>query len=123
MSRREFSKPVRREMLQRSGGKCEAKGELFGLAEGVRCNADLAYGVRFEHVLPDYIGGAPTPENGAAVCPKCWRWKTDNHDRPIADKTRRVSEKRQGLRQKRSSFPTARTGSWKGKIGGGVERR
>lgn len=101
MTRREFTKPQRKQMLARSGGRCEAKGAPFGLEPGQRCGADLAYGVRFEHIWPDGCGGAADLENGAAVCLKCWRWKTDNYDAKHTAKTRRVREKHQGIRQKR----------------------
>lgn len=122
MRRREFPKAERRKMLARSGGRCEATGPLFGLPEGVRCDGDLAYGLRFEHLQPDRAGGAPTAENGAAVCPRCWRWKTDNHDQRVAAKGRRVEEKRTGVRQTSRPLPGSRRSGIRRRMNGEVER-
>ena len=94
MARREFLTDVRKAAWKRSGGCCEAKGAAYGLPSGIRCGASLDHGVEYDHVLPDGLGGKPTLENCAAVCPKCHRWKTKQVDRPPMDKADRIIAKR-----------------------------
>ena len=100
MSRSEFGKPVKREALKRSGGRCEAVGELYGLAFGTRCNAPLSHGVEFDHfpiaaTEPDCTG----LDNCVACCPSCHRWKTSHYDVPAQAKSKRVRDKHQGIRK------------------------
>jgi 5-methylcytosine-specific restriction endonuclease McrA len=123
MSRAEFTKPTKRDALQRSGLLCEAVGAMYGLDPGRRCNAPLGYGVEFDHVILDANSKDNSLENCAAVCIKCHKWKTARHDTPLAAKTVRQRDKiRLGIKS-RSTFPTSRAGKWKGKIGGGVVLR
>jgi 5-methylcytosine-specific restriction endonuclease McrA len=122
MNRREFSKQTKRDALKRSGGLCEAIGSLYGLQPTQRCNAPLAYGVEFDHVILDANSKDNSLENCAAVCIKCHRWKSANHDTPMAAKTVRQQDKARGIR-KRSTFACARTGKYKQKIGGRIELR
>jgi 5-methylcytosine-specific restriction endonuclease McrA len=103
MSRAEFSKPTKRLALHRSGGQCEARGTMYGLGLAVRCFAPLGYGVEFDHILLAANGGGNSLENCAAVCIKCHKWKTANHDTPKAAKTLRQQDKALGIR-KRPSF-------------------
>lgn len=105
MGRREFTKPIKREALRRSGGQCEARGTMYGLGLAVRCFAPLAYGVEFDHVILDANSKDNSLENCAAVCVKCHRWKTANHDTPKAAKTVRQMDKDSGVAKRRSSFP------------------
>lgn len=120
--RREFGKAARREMMKRSGGQCEAEGPLFGLPPGVRCTANLAYGLRFEHLHPDRAGGNNTVENGAAVCPSCERWKAANHDQKVTSKARRVEEKRTGVRKTSRPLPGSRRSGIRKRMNNQVER-
>ena len=122
MNRREFDKPTKRAALKRSGHLCEAIGAMYGLALAQRCNAPLAYGVEFDHIVLDANSKDNSLENCAAVCIKCHKWKSAKHDTPMAAKTVRLQDKALGIR-KRSTWPTGRDGPWKAKIGGGVERR
>lgn len=94
--RKEFPKPVKREALRRSGGQCEAEGPRYGWPENKRCNADLAFGVQFDHGIADSHGGKPTLENCVAVCIKCHAFKT-KMDTEIAAKLKRVSDKAVGI--------------------------
>ena len=124
MSRREFNKPVKREALRRSGMLCEAIGAVYGLATGKRCNAPLGYGVRFDHVVADAIGGEPTLENCAAVCTDCHGFKTAKHDTPRAAKVKQQSDKHLGIRQRRGRpMPGTKASGWRHKMDGTVERR
>lgn len=74
MPRREFKKETKRHALARSGGKCEAVGEWYGLESGQRCNAPLAYGVQFDHIDLDANSKDNSLDNCAATCPRCHRW-------------------------------------------------
>jgi 5-methylcytosine-specific restriction endonuclease McrA len=123
MSRREFSKQVRQDALKRSGMFCEAAGSFYGLPEGQRCNVPLGYGVEFDHIIADGLGGEPTLENCAAVCIKCHRWKSSKRDTPLVAKVKRVRDRHLGIRQRTSSWPTGRDKPWKSKISGGVVPR
>ncbi len=97
MARREFTKEIKREALRRSGMKCEAVGEMYGFKPGQRCNVSLSVGVQYDHIVADSIGGEPTLENCAAVCMSCHGWKTRNVDTPRAAKTKRLSDKANGI--------------------------
>lgn len=120
--RNEFSKPTKREALKRSGGKCEAVGEWYGLSKGQRCNAPLSYGVEFDHIDLDANSHDNSLENCAAVCPKCHDWKTRNHDTPKAAKTLRQQDKALGIRKK-SVMAGSRKSRWKRKLDGTVVER
>lgn len=98
MSRAEFTKPVKRAALQRSGQCCEATGPMYGLDAGRRCNAPLAYGVEFDHIILDANSKDNSLGNCAAVCSKCHKWKTAKHDTPLAAKTLRQQDKTLGIK-------------------------
>ncbi len=109
-NRREFTKETKRQALKRSEGKCEAVGPMYGLEPGQRCNAPLAYGVEFDHIVMDANSHDNSLENCAAACIRCNRWKTAKHDIPMAAKTVRMQDKHLGIR-KRSTFPKPPPGS------------
>jgi hypothetical protein len=118
VSRAEFKKPVKRLALKRSGGLCEAVGELYGLPAGQRCNAPLAYGVEFDHVILEANSHDNSLENCAATCKRCNQWKANKHDTPMAAKTVRQQDKLGLGIRKRSSFPKPPPGSrWDWKMG------
>ena len=98
-NRREFSKKTQREALKRSGMTCEAIGAMYGLEPGTRCKTDLAYGVEFDHIVLDANSKDNSLENCAAVCIKCHRWKTANHDIPMAAKTVRMEDRAKGIKK------------------------
>lgn len=123
MSRREFSKPVKREALRRSGLRCEADGPLYGLDEGQRCGIPLSSGVEFDHRIADGIGGEPTLENCAAVCPRCHAFKTANNDTPKAAKVKRQSDRHLGIKKTPSRpLPGSRASGLRKRMNGAVER-
>jgi hypothetical protein len=123
VSRAEFTRQTKREALKRSGGLCEAVGSLYGLEPGQRCNAPIAYGVEFDHVLLAANGGDNSLENCAAACVRCHGWKTRNHDTPTAAKTVRQQDKLGLGIRKRSSFPCGRGSKFKKKVSGEVVLR
>jgi 5-methylcytosine-specific restriction endonuclease McrA len=99
-----FSKPTKREALRRAGTFCEAVGPMYGLAEGLRCNAPLSYGVEFDHVILHANSKDNSLENCAAVCIRCHKWKTAKHDTPKAAKTLRQQDMASGIKKPRG-FP------------------
>lgn len=63
--RREFSRKTRAQAFERSKGCCEV------------CGARLAPGkFRYDHILPDVLGGEPTLENCKVQCVACDAPKT-----------------------------------------------
>ncbi|TIR87384.1 MAG: HNH endonuclease [Mesorhizobium sp.] len=89
--RREFTAATRKAALKRSNMRCEAVGEWYGLGPGQRCHAGLAHGVEYDHIVLDANSKDNSLENCAAVCIKCHRFKSANHDTPMAAKTVRQS--------------------------------
>ena len=96
MPRSEFSKPTQREALKRSQKRCEATGPEYGLEPGMRCNADLSYGVEFDHGLADGLGGDNSLENCICVCTACHRFKTRKDVARIA-KAKRMRDRNDGI--------------------------
>lgn len=124
MSRdREFSRATKRDALKRSGQLCEAVGPMYGLEEGRRCNANLGYGVQFDHVIEHELGGDASLENCAAICPACHKVKTAKGIKAIR-KADRMRDKNNGTwKRKGAAMPGSRASRWKRKIGGGVVER
>lgn len=99
--RHNFSPKIRRQARERSGGFCEAVGEVYGLPAGQRCNAPLA-GKRVEidhYPIPATDEGSDVLENAVACCVNCHRFKTSTYDVPIQAKGKRVSDRHLGLRK------------------------
>lgn len=77
--RREFSRKTKAQAFQRAGGNCEV------------CTARLTPGkFRYDHRLPDALGGDPTLENCVVQCLACDAPKTADDIRRIrkADRQR-----------------------------------
>ncbi|MBO1021491.1 HNH endonuclease [Methylobacterium sp. SD274] len=88
MSRREFSKKVKRDAFVRAAGHCEGPG----------CGAKLSLGkFAYDHVNPDGLTGEPTLENCAVLCDPCHKEKTKNDVADIARAKRREDAHR-GIR-------------------------
>lgn len=65
MPRQEFPRKVRKAIIDRSNGHCEA------------CKAVLKPGeVEVDHILPCSLGGDNSPANGRALCKVCHKAKT-----------------------------------------------
>jgi 5-methylcytosine-specific restriction protein A len=105
MPRHNFSQKVKRQALERSGGRCEASGPLYGLEPGQRCNAPLA-GKRVEidhYPIPATDEGSDVLENAVACCTDCHGFKTRSYDIPMQAKGKRLALRAEGIR-KQSSF-------------------
>lgn len=111
--RREFSKRVKNEAFERSGGRCE----------NPECGAQSTpRKLHYDHRIPDALGGEPTLENCQVLCTACHGEKTGKQDIPAIAKTKRIRDRERGIR-KPSRFPGARNSRWKMKVGGGVVLR
>ena len=68
--RYEFPARVKRAARERSEGRCEAVGEVYGLEPGQRCNAPLdGKRVEIDHYpLPATDKGSDVLENAVACC-------------------------------------------------------
>lgn len=93
--RHEFSASVKRDAIERSGGRCEAVGERYGLPTGVRCRRMIAKGsVQFDH----YPRGAHDPHpdtvslgNCVATCPACNQHAANHSDKQREQKIKNVA--------------------------------
>lgn len=105
--RQEFSKQVRRDAFMRSGGRCEFCGQKL-----------LPGNIEYHHTREAYLGGEATMDNCVVLCRKCHAGETKAR-RAAIDKTRRLSDKRMGIRPK-SKFAGARDSRFKKKLNGEV---
>jgi 5-methylcytosine-specific restriction protein A len=100
----------------RCGGNCEATFDGH-------CNRAKIIGTPiYDHIIVDYVSKDNSLENCQVLCAKCNRIKTDTMDRPEVDKTRRILEKRAGIRTSRPMDGSRRSGFRK-RMDGTVERR
>lgn len=89
--RAEFSKKTKLARFEHAKGHCEDCGcKIIGSAE-------------YDHVIEDTLTHDNSFENCRCLCKKCHSRKTKKN-RPQIDKTRRIYEKRAGVRSKRP-FP------------------
>jgi 5-methylcytosine-specific restriction protein A len=93
MSRREFSKAVKREAFTRANGVCEGKD----------CGAKLTLGkYHYDHRIPDALGGEPELWNCEVLCIACHSVKTRTTDVPAIAKTKRIQDRQKGIKKPRS---------------------
>lgn len=103
---------VKLRVFEAYGGKC------------AECSVKLGPTMppEYDHTIALVNGGENREGNLRPLCGPCHKPKTAA-DVAIKKKDRRVKAKHIGAASKRSSFPTARDGKWKAKIGGGFVRR
>jgi 5-methylcytosine-specific restriction protein A len=90
MSRREFTKAVKRDAFLRANGACE----------NPNCGARLSVGkFHYDHDTPDGLGGEPTLDNCVVLCVPCHRAKTSKRDVPAIAKTKRIQDRNIGIRK------------------------
>jgi len=108
MPRHNFSAKIKKQARARSGGRCEAVGEVYGLEPGQRCNAPLdGKRVEIDHYpKPATDEGSDTLENAVTCCADCHGFKTRTYDVPMQAKGKRVAARHLGMR-KASSFQSA----------------
>lgn len=113
-TRKEFSKAVKLQAWQRSGGICEC---------GCGVKIIPGDGPEYHHRTEDTIGGEPTLENCRVLRKRCHDAETKKR-RPEIDKTRSTFEKRINARPKRSQpMLGSKASGWKKKMDGTSERR
>lgn len=109
--RTEFTRKVKALAFQRANGECEI------------CTARLMPGkFRYDHRLPDALGGEPTLENCVVQCIACDKPKTADDVRRIrkADRQRAAHI---GAKVSARPMPGSRRSGWKKKIDGSVVPR
>ena len=110
-TRREFPAKVRLAAWDRCGGNCEV------------CTARLYPGkFRFDHVIPDAIGGEPTLENCRVQCSACDAPKTARDQTTIA-KLKRIRAKHIGIAKSSRPMSGSKASRFKKKISGQVVLR
>jgi 5-methylcytosine-specific restriction protein A len=97
MSRREFSKQVKRDALRRADKKCE----------NPKCGALFGVKFHFDHDIADGLGGEPTLENCKVLCHACHKEKTTKHDVPLIAKVKRISDKHLGIKAAKPKIQSA----------------
>jgi 5-methylcytosine-specific restriction protein A len=113
VKREEFSRKVKTEAYERSGGKCESCGAILKPGGG---------GHDFHHDKPAYFFGRGLLENCVVLCTGCHHRITVTRDVPAIAKSRRIRAKQAGIKR-RSRFAGSRDSPLKKKIDGTVERR
>lgn len=88
MGRSEFSRKVRKQIIDRANGHCEACEAVLKTGEG-----------EVDHILPDALGGKPEASNGRLLCSVCHKEKTKEDVRRIR-KADRQRDKASGASRK-----------------------
>ena len=83
---------------------------LGASANSAAASSDTA-SAEFHHRLEAYLGGEATLANCVVLCRHCHSLATKER-RPEIDKTRRISDKRMGIRRK-STMPGSRSSKYK----------
>ena len=93
VARKEFARAIKRAAFERSGGYCEL------------CGSKLKGPPEYHHRLEAYLAGdeAATLENCVVADKHCHALVTKSR-RPEIDKTRRLADKRMGIRKRKSSL-------------------
>lgn len=93
--RREFSRKVRREAIERANGHCENKA----------CRAALKPGeAEIDHILPLEMGGESVIANAQVLCRVCHKGKTATDIRAIR-KSDRARDKNSGAVKPKGTIP------------------
>ena len=101
MSRKEFSRKVRKQAIERANGKCENKA----------CGAVLKpREAEVDHILPCELGGEPVLANAQCLCKVCHKEKTANDVRRIRKSDRARDKDSGAIRPKQ----TIRGGTFSG---------
>lgn len=89
--RREFPARVKVEAFERAKGRCE------------RCTSLLMPGkFRYNHRIPDALGGEPTIDNCEVLCLGCDAPQTYQKDIPAIAKTMRIRKRAAGVKKLRT---------------------
>lgn len=89
--RQEFSAKIKVAAFERAKKRCE------------RCGAMLIAGkLRYNHRIPDALGGQPTLDNCEVLCLGCDSEQTYKTDIPAIAKSRRIRKREAGIRKPRT---------------------
>lgn len=91
--RKEFTAKIKVAAFQRSEGCCE------------QCHTGMklmAHDVRYDHRIPDGLGGEPTLENCQVLCRSHHDIKTAKHDVPGIAKSKRIQRRQAGIKKPRT---------------------
>ena len=102
--RLEFTKATKLAAFQRSGGRCECG-----------CGLKVLGTPEYHHRIPAALGGSNDLDNCEVWDPKHHKQQTAEKDVPQIAKSRRVAEKRMGLRASKRPFPKHRDPWGKGR--------
>ena len=105
----EFSKRTKLDAFERAKGKCET------------CGVKIHSGAEYDHIIEETLTHDNSLANCRVNCAKCHAVKT-KRNRPEIDKTRRIFEKRAGLRRTRP-LAGSRNSPFKKLMSGEVVRR
>jgi 5-methylcytosine-specific restriction protein A len=89
--RNNFSKKTKLAAFERAKGHCE------------NCGNKILTSAEYDHRIEDYLTHDNSLENCVCLCKKCHDIKT-KRSRPAIDKTRRIIEKRAGVRKSGRGF-------------------
>lgn len=93
MARREFSRKVRKQAIERANGKCESKA----------CGAVLKpREAEVDHILPCELGGEPILANAQVLCKTCHKAKTAQDVRRVRKSDRQRDKDSGAIRPKQS---------------------
>jgi len=116
MSRHEFSQATRRAAWKRAAGTCECGcAQPFDLDHPKGCP-------RYDHELPDFLGGTTDLENCKVVRLDCHERKTAAEDLPKIKKVRREDKRKLGLERQKAKIPGSRGTGLRKKMDGTVVR-
>jgi 5-methylcytosine-specific restriction endonuclease McrA len=112
MSRREFSRKTKAQAFARAEGKCEV------------CSARLAPGkFRYDHRIPDALGGEPTLENCVVQCVACDAPKTATDVARIRKADRQRDKHNRAYKPSLRPLPCGKRSPFRKKINGQVVPR
>ena len=76
-----------------------------------RCGCLIVGSGRYDHKIPDGLGGEPTLENCQCLCTKCHDVKTHTEDRPIMAKADRQKKSAAGVKRSKRKIPSRKFGT------------
>lgn len=91
--RQEFTAKIKFAAFERAKGCCEL------CQTGIKL---LAHDVRYDHRIPDGLGGEPTLENCQVLCRSHHDAKTFKKDVPAIAKSKRIQRRRAGIKKERT---------------------
>jgi hypothetical protein len=112
-----LTRSARKIAWKRAAGHCECGcGRPFDLNHPKGCP-------RYDHELPDFLGGTNDLENCKVVRLDCHERKTASDDLPKIKKVRREDKRRMGFEKSKATILGSKRSKFKRRIDGTVVRR